>query len=128
MNLRTAAPVAGIVGGTCWVARLVLDLLGSADSAASEILYWAGLVFLAIAFAEAGISLVRKGTVWLRAIVGIAFPLLVWSLVEFLHPVTDPEIVDGICGLIVLVVAVVQLNRLRGEAAPRRRHAGLHAR
>lgn len=126
MTVRTLALFAGVLGGLVWLARTALDLVGS-DSGLLDAAYWAGLVLLAAALAALGIELVNKGAVWLRAIVAVAFPALVWSVLEAFDPGTDPSVVDGLAGLVVLVLCVREIRAARRARAPKRR-AGSHAR
>ena len=126
MNLRALACACGLLGGVVWVARLVLDGGGVADG-----LYWAGLVLLFVALLGLGTTLVSKGAVWLQAIVGIAFPLLVWSVVETLHQAGDPVVVDAVVGIVIAGVCAVALRKELGRERPPRppkRTAGAHAR
>ena len=126
MDPRTYARAAGLLGGLSWVVRLVLDLNGSGSGTPSDLLRWAGLVLLAVALAALGASLVSRSALWLRVIVGVAFPLLVWSVLEVLHPAGDPEAVDGVFGALAAVVAAVGL--LRSRPPRRRTPAGAHSR
>ena len=124
MNLRALARVAGLLGGACWVARMVLDRGGS-EGAMVDALYWAGLALLFVALVGFGTTLVSKGAVWLQAIVGIAFPLLVWSVVEVLRPAGDPVVLDAVVGILIAGVSLLALGRSRGgDERPPRRHAG----
>lgn len=126
MDLNTIARASGLVGGLCWVARFVMDLVGSGTGGIADVLYVAGLVFLAVALFAMGAGLVRA--TWLGAIVGVALPLLVWSVLEVLHPATNPRGIDGVFGLLVAVTAVAQIVRHRPEPRERHRHAGAHSR
>ena len=126
MDLRAIARWAGLVGGLLWLLRFVLDLVGSDDSMVLDLLYWAGGLLLAAALVSMGAGLVRE--VWLQAIVGIAFPLLVWSVLEVLHPAGNAVAIDGIFGLLASGVAVFAIAKARPERPPRARHAGAHAR
>ena len=130
MNLRAVALVSGVAGGLCWSTRLVLHLTETGGSGLLDGLQWAGLVLLALAMVGFGAGLVSSSAVWLRVIVGIAFPALVWSLLEVFRPVADTEVVDGVLGAIVLVVSLLGLGRrpARSEPPPRHTHGGAHAR
>jgi hypothetical protein len=130
MNLRAVALVSGVIGGLCWSARMVLHLADAGSAGLLDALHWAGLALLAVAMIGLGAGLVSKGAVWLRIIVGIAFPALVWSLLEVFRPVGDTEVVDGVFGALVLVVSVIGLSRRpeRPDPPPRRNHRGAHAR
>src|SRR5688572_31052596 len=99
MNLRALARVSGLLGGVCWVARMLLDRGGS-EGGMVDALYWAGLVLLFVALVGFDTTLVNKGAVWLQAIVGIAFPVLVWSVVEVLHGAGDPVVIDAVVGIL----------------------------
>lgn len=127
MHLRTVARVAGIAGGICWLLRYVLDAAGSGDGTPAEALYWAGLALLFGALAGLGAQLVNKSALWLQAIVGVAFPLLVWSVLEVLDPGTDPSLVDAVFGGALLLLCLRDLLKARPQRAGRRTH-GAHAR
>lgn len=118
MNLRTLACFAFFTGGLVWVGRYFLG-----DDPAA--LYWVGLAVLGVALAAAGASLVKKGTWWLRLIVGTALPVLVWSLYSAVRPVGDELLVDAICGGVAVVVAVLVVALAPSST---RHHHGTHAR
>ena len=92
MSLRAVALVSGVAGGLCWLALLVLDRVESGSTGLHDALHWAGLVLLGCAMVGFGASLVSRSALWLRVIVGIAFPALVWSVLEVFHPAGDPEV------------------------------------
>ena len=46
MNVRVLGPVAGLLGGLCWVVRWVADLAGTTGGWCDS-LHWAGLGLLA---------------------------------------------------------------------------------
>lgn len=117
MDLRLIARWAGLVGGLLWVLRWVLDLAGTSGGAL-DALHWAGVVLLALALAGTGAALVSTSAPWLRAIVAVAYPVLVWSVLEVLHPAASPESVDGAFGLVVVVLFGVMLVRSRPEEKP----------
>ena len=125
MNLRTVTMGAGVLGGVCWLLRLVLDLAGL-DGALLGALAWAGLLLLAAGLAGLGAGLVGREP-WLQAIVAVAFPLLVWSVLEVLHPAGDPEVIDGVFGVVVAVICGRRLLAYR-SARPERRVHGAHSR
>ncbi len=128
MDLHTLARLAGLVGGLCWVVRFVMDLGGHGTGIAADGLYAIGVLLLAVALVAAGAGLVSTSATWLRVIVAIAFPLLVGSVLEVLHGGGHSRTIDGIFGLVVAVVAAVQLSRGRPKRARAGRHAGAHAR
>ncbi|MGH3306696.1 MAG: hypothetical protein ACRDOX_03320 [Nocardioides sp.] len=128
MNLRALARVSGLLGGACWVARMLLDRGGSGGGTV-DALYWAGLALLFVALFGLGTALVNKGAVWLQVIVGIAFPLLVWSVVEVVHSAGDPVVIDAVVGILIAGVSLLALGQSGGrDERPPRRHAGAHAR
>lgn len=113
--LLTVVPrVAGLLGGLAWVIRH----LGGVDA-----LRWPGLVLLAVALAGGGAALVSSSAGWLRMIVALAFPVLVWSVVEVLHDSGDDSLIDALVGAVVLVFSAVGLARSRAS----RPGAGAHA-
>jgi uncharacterized membrane protein YjjP (DUF1212 family) len=94
-----------------------------------DLLYWVGLVLLFVGLFGLGTLLVSKGAVWLEVIVGIAFPLLVWSVVEVVHSAGDPLVIDAVVGVLIAGVCLLALGRSGGgDERPPRRHAGAHAR
>ncbi len=106
----------------------VLDRGGSGGGTV-DALYWAGLALLFVALFGLGTALVNKGAVWLQVIVGIAFPLLVWSVVEVVHSAGDPVVIDAVVGVLIAGVSLLALGQSRGgDEKPPRRHAGAHAR
>ena len=117
MNLRTLSSLAGIAGGVAWVVRAFVG-------EEPEILYWVGVALLAAWLAGSGASLVKKGTWWLRLIVAVALPLLVWSIYAAVRPATDALLLDAVCGCLAIVAAVLVLVF---APAPARSH-GSHAR
>jgi hypothetical protein len=124
MNVRPLARVCGLLGGLCWVVRWVLG-----DGAMGDALQWAGLLLLFVGMFGLGAALVSKGAVWLQVIVGVAFPLLVWSVVEVLHASGDGVMIDAVAGAVIAVACVLALGPGGdGGERPPRRHAGAHAR
>ena len=125
MDLRVIARWAGLVGGLAWLTRYLLDLVGASQSTMS-VLYWLGLVLLFGGMASMGAGLVSA--TWLRAIVAVAFPLLVWSVLEVLHPSGNAYAIDGLFGLLAAAIAAVAIAKAPRERPPRTRSAGAHAR
>jgi hypothetical protein len=97
MSTRTLVRVAGVLGGLCWVGQVAVNDYDAA-SAAANALYWGGAALILVALVGLGAGLV-SGASWLRLIVGLCFPLLVWSILEVLHTETSDDIVDGGFGL-----------------------------
>lgn len=128
MSLPLFARLTGLVGGLLWLLRLVLDLAGT--QAGEGVLRPAGFVLLGLALAAAGALLVSSSAAWLRVIVAVAFPLLVWSVLEVIAPATDAVLVHGITGVVAIALALRGARRTRSAPARSRRarHAGAHAR
>ena len=131
MSLRVLAAVVGVLGGGCWVVRWLAGDPGWGDAA-----YVAGLALLLVALAVVGAGLVSRSALWLRAIVGLAFPALAWSVYAVVRG-DDPAVaLDGVVGAVAalwgLVVLVLAL-RSGGDgddrpAKPDKRKPGSHAR
>jgi hypothetical protein len=98
MSLRSAATAFGVVGGLSWVLRILSD---------QDVLAWAGLILLGVASAVAGAALVSSSAVPLRLFVAVAFPLLVWSVLELARDAGPDRSVDVGFGAAALVAAVV---------------------
>ncbi len=131
MSLRVLAAVVGVLGGGCWVARWVAD-----DPTWGVRAHWAGLGLLALALAVVGAGLVSRSALWLRVIVAVAFPALVWSVYTVVRGSGDGLALDGAVGAVAVVWSlVVLLLALRtrgggGDPAPKpvKRKPGSHAR
>ena len=98
MTLRSVATAFGLVGGLCWVVRVFVD---------QDALGWAGFVLLGVAAAAAGAALVKSSALPLRVLVAVAFPLLVWSVLEVARDAGSDRSVDGIFGAAAVVVSLV---------------------
>lgn len=117
MRLQPAGAVAGLLGGLCWV----ID-----GFATLAVLHWIGLVLLGLALAGAGAGLVSTSATWLRLIVGVALPVLAWSVLEVAHDSGDPVRIDAVLGGTAVVIALLGLARVRSRRVP---HAsGSHSR
>ena len=114
MLLTVVPRLAGVLGGLLWVVRHV----GGVDE-----LRWPGLVLLAVALAGSGAALVSSSAGWLRLIVAVAFPVLVWSVVEVLHDTGDDSLIDALVGAAFALAYIVALAR----PGRTRHHAGTHA-
>ena len=130
MNLRVLAAAAGVLGGACWVVRWVADVAG-------DVAGWAD----APTGPASGCSASRwpgsargwsaAAPLWLRAIVAVAFPLLVWSVYQVVKGDGDDLRLDGILGVVAILGSAVMLLRARGRARrrqPRRSHGSHSAR
>jgi hypothetical protein len=136
MSLRVVAAVGGVLGGGCWVARWV-----AGDPAWGDAAHWAGLGLLALALAVVGAGLVSRSALWLRVIVAVAFPVLVWSVYTVVRGSGDGVGLDGALGAVAMLWSLVVLGlTLRGRSGrpadvpaavpdkPARRKPGSHAR
>jgi len=114
MGMRSVATAFALVGGLCWVVRVFAE---------HEVLEWAGFILLGVAAAAAGAALVSSSALPLRIFVAIAFPLLVWSVLELLRDAGVDRSIDGLFGAAAVVTAVVAFVRrpVRGS------HSGSHA-
>lgn len=119
MDPRTLARLCGTLGGLAWVLRWVLDAQGASETVVGST-YGAGLALLAIGLAGAGAGL--AGAAWLRALVAVCFPVLAWAVLMVLHEASDEVRVDGILGVLAVLVWVPLLRRAR-----RRSRLGTHA-
>ena len=124
MPLPVLARVTGLLGGLCWVLRAVLDEL-DASAAAVDALHWGGLALIAISLVGLGAGLVSSSATWLRVIVAICAPLLVWSVLEALRQGAADRWVEGGFGALLAVYCVVGLVRARPRRA--KRPHGSHA-
>jgi hypothetical protein len=114
MSLRSVATAFGLVGGLSWVLRIVSD---------QDVLAWAGLILILMASAAVGATLVSSSAAPLRVFVAVAFPLLVWSVVELVRDAGPDRPIDAGFGAAAVVAAVVAWLRRpvsRGRHAPGR--------
>ena len=134
MSHRTLIRIAGVVGGLCWLGQAAVNKYDAAEAAVNA-LYWGGGALILVALVGLGAGLV-SGARWLRLIVGLCVPLLIWSILEILHAEISDSLVDGGFGLALALYCTAAL--LGGvakddEAPPRgstRRggsHGGAHA-
>lgn len=124
MSLSRPASAAAVLGGLLWLGRWLLDPV--VGDAASGVLHWAGVACFAVALAAAGAGLVSDSATPLRLLVAVAFPLLVWSVVEVLRPAGD-LLLDAVLGVAGLVVGGARLVRGRPRPRSRSHRAGAHA-
>ncbi len=124
MSQRTLVRIAGAVGGLCWLGQAAVSEYDAAEAAVNA-LYWGGGALILVALVGLGAGLV-SGAAWLRLIVGLCFPLLVFSIIEILHAETSDNIVDGGFGLgLALICAAQLLGGVPGDEKPVR--GGSHA-
>ena len=117
MDVRALGPVAGLLGGLCWVVRWLADAMGTTGGW-SDSLHWAGLGLLLVALAVVGAGLVSRSALWLRLIVAAAFPLLVWSIFSVVRGEGDAIVLEGAIGLLAVLVATGFVLAGRRAAAP----------
>ncbi|QBR93423.1 hypothetical protein [Nocardioides euryhalodurans] len=127
MNLRVLGLVAGLLGGLCWAVRWGVELAGSSPSW-GDTAQLAGLVLIGLALAVVGAGLVSRSALWLRVIVAVAFPLLVWSVYLVVKGDADGVTLDGVLGALAVVGSAVLLaTGRRSDPAPRGGRHGSHA-
>lgn len=83
MEPRRIASTAAVLGGLVWLASVVLVWMSddrSTEGGAVGGLFFVGLAALAVALAAGGYTLVETAPVWLRAVVSVAVPLLVFMV------------------------------------------------
>lgn len=107
MTTRTLIRVAGLLGGLCWVGQAAVNDYAAAEAAVNA-LYWGGAALILVALVGLGAGLV-SGAAWLRLVVGLCFPLLVWSILEVLHAETSDDVVDGGFGLALSLICAAAL-------------------
>lgn len=128
MNLRVLAAAAGLLGGVCWLARWIADLTAG-EPTWGQPAHLAGLVLLGLALAGVGAGLVSSSAPWLRVLVAVAFPALVWSVYLVVKGEGEAVSLDGVIGAVASfggLVALVLARRRRASVRPR--HSGSHAR
>jgi hypothetical protein len=96
-----------VLGGLCWVGQAAVNDYDAAAPAANA-LYWGGAALILVALVGMGAGLV-SGAPWLRLIVGLAVPLLAWSIVEILRAETSDDFVDGGLGLALALICAAAL-------------------
>jgi hypothetical protein len=107
MSYKTLSRVAGVVGGLCWLAQAAVNDYAAAENAVNA-LYWGGGVLILVALVGMGAGLV-SGAPWLRLVVGLCFPLLVWSILSILHAEAPDSVVDGGFGLALALICAASL-------------------
>lgn len=84
MDPRRIASIAAVVGGASWLLEVVLTW-SDGSSGPAGMLFYVGLVALAVALGAGGYTLVETAPLWLRAVVVVATPalvLMVWQMVD----------------------------------------------
>jgi hypothetical protein len=126
MSTKTLVRIAGVLGGLCWVSWAAINDYDAASGAANA-LYWGGAALILVALVGLGAGLV-SGASWLRLIVGLCVPLLVWSILEVLHAETSDDIVNGGLGLaLALICAAALLGGDGGSDDEPARRGGTHS-
>jgi len=126
MGMRAVGPVAGVLGGLCWALRWVSDATGVATDWGDSV-RWLGLVLLGTALVAVGAGVVSRSALWLRVIVGVALPALVWSLYWAVRGDGDAVALDGVVGLLAALLSAVCLVVVRRGVAPAAPRSGSHA-
>jgi hypothetical protein len=115
LDLRRAAPLAGLIGGLAWVAAF----FAPDGSGPRAVLLRVGAVLLTVALFGLGMLLVRGDVLALRVFVGLALPTLVWGVFAIVHQsAADPDDVDVAFGAVVGLVSALRLRR-HGSGVPR---------
>ncbi|WP_435746381.1 hypothetical protein [Nocardioides sp. SYSU DS0663] len=121
--LLLLARVTGLLGGLAWIVRWFLG-----DGAAADPAHWTGSALIAVSLAAYGGGLVRVA--WLRVVVGLALPVLVWSVLVVLRDGPDAALVDALVGVGMVLVAVLgwvrQGRRSRARSQTRSQHRSQH--
>jgi hypothetical protein len=125
VDVRALGPVAGVLGGLCWLALWVADVAGVAAGWAGTV-HGVGLGLLMVALAVVGANLVSRSALWLRLIVAVAFPLLAWSIYSVVQGDGDSVAVDGAAGLLAVILSGVVVVVGRRGAAPAPQRGGRH--
>ncbi len=115
MGLRVLAGTAAVLGGGAWLANAVVD---------EEAIGWAGLGLFAVALVATGAGLVSSSAGWLRLLVALALPLLVWSVLTVVRDGVEDATVDlavGITAVLLGVLTLISAARSRSRR-PRGRH------
>jgi hypothetical protein len=125
MDVRALGPVAGLLGGLCWVVRWLADAVGTTGGW-SDSFHWAGLGLLLVALAVVGAGLVSRSALWLRLIVAAALPLLVWSIFSVVRGEGDAIVLEGAIGLLAVLVSTGLVLAGRRAADPAVGGGGRH--
>ena len=117
MISRTAACLAGVLGGLCWVARYVLSVtdVAAAGGQVGTALRWSGATWVLLALVSGGSRLARASAVWLRVLLGVAVFLLAIVALSLLYPVTGRLRGDALFGAVAALTA--GLVWMRGRTA-----------
>jgi hypothetical protein len=117
MISRTAACLAGVLGGLCWIARYVLSALDviEADGNLGIVLQWVGATWLLISLAAGGVSLVSRAPLWLRVLLGVATPLFGLVLLSLLYEPLGHLAADALFGAVIAAGSLVLLRRGRSN-------------
>lgn len=124
MDPRRIASTAAVLGGLAWLARVVLVWMSvdqTGDAGVPGALFWAGLAALALGLAAGGYTLVETAPLWLRGVVTIAVPLLVFMIWVLLGQAIDAvytaddwlreELDVAVAGVIALLLGVWGFTR-----------------
>ena len=125
MSQKTLSRIAGVLGGLCWLGQAAVNQYDAAEAAVNA-LYWGGGVLILVSLIGMGAGLV-SGAPWLRLVVGLCFPLLVFSILSVLRENASDNLVDGGFGLgLALICSALLLGGdSKDDRVPTRR--GAHA-
>lgn len=85
MTPTKIASMVAVVGGVGWLAKVALIwAAGGTEGLLSGLTFLVGLLGLVVALGAAGYSLVRTAPIWLRLVVSVAFPVLVFMVWQVL--------------------------------------------
>ncbi len=118
MSLRLFGAVCALFGGLTWAARWALVESG-AEPGAVDATYWAGLVLLTLGVLAGSAGLVSAATAWLRALVGLCGLLLAWSVLVLAHDQADGAAVEGVAGLVAVLLWTPGFRRPAASRDPR---------
>jgi hypothetical protein len=107
MSYKTLAKIAGVVGGLCWLVQAAINQYEAAGAAVNA-LYWGGAALVLVSLVGAGAGLV-SGARWLRLLVGLCFPVLVFAVLSTLRAETSDNVVDGGFGLALALICAASL-------------------
>jgi hypothetical protein len=119
MTPRLLAAAFGALGGLLLAVAGGSSFLARGSAGWHDALAYAGYAAVVVALCVVGYGLVAQAPVWLRAIVSVAFPLLVASVWQVVAQMIDDR-VDGwkgaatthlLGGVLALVVALVAFRR-----------------
>ena len=104
-----------LLGGLAWIAAAFM----ASDGDLNQPLYLAAIALMVVAFAGMGYALVATAPIWLRAVVGIATPLLgamVWWILWDSLP--SAQVAALVTGVLLLAGGGIGLGRSKSPEPP----------